>query len=525
MTTTSRPRTDPKIEDAGARLSFDRSRPGRTGVLLSALGVPGAEPLPERFLRRDLNLPEMSQNEVMRYFVGLSRLNYSIDTGFYPLGSCTMKYNPKVNEDVARLAGFAQAHPHQPAESVQGALAVLFELQTSLAEITGMDAVSLAPAAGAQGELCGILIVKDYLAAQGNGHRRKVLVPDSAHGTNPATAAMAGFEVVTVPSDADGNTDLAFLESALDDGVAAMMLTLPSTLGLFDPNIARLAAMLHEHGALLYGDGANQNAFLGRARFGDMGFDVVHLNLHKTFSTPHGGGGPGAGPVCVKAKLAPYLPGPVVERADEGTEPGDPTRPTSASGRAETDGSSGSADRAAYQFVTPEKSIGKTMAFHGNFGVLVRALTYIKSLGAEGLRAISENAVVNANYVLARLRGAYRLPYARPCMHEVVFSGSKQRAESGVKTLDIAKRLIDYGYHPPTIYFPLIVDEALMIEPTESEGMESVDAFCEAMLAIAREAEEDPELVKGAPYSAPLRRLDEATAARKPVLRWRADGS
>ena len=499
MTTASRPRLDPKTEDAGARLSFDRSRPGRQGVLLPALDVPEAGPLPEQFLRRDLALPEMSQNEVMRYFVGLSRLNYSIDTGFYPLGSCTMKYNPKVNEDVARLPGFAHVHPHQPAESIQGALGVLFELQNALAEITGMDAVSLAPAAGAQGELCGILVVKEFLAEQGNGHRRKVLVPDSAHGTNPATAAMAGFEVVTVPSDADGNTDLTFLESALDDGVAAMMLTLPSTLGLFDQNIVRIAEMLHEHGALLYGDGANQNAFLGRARFGDMGFDVVHLNLHKTFSTPHGGGGPGAGPVCVRARLAPYLPGPVVEQTGETEQ--------------------------EYRFVMPKKSIGKTMAFHGNFGVLVRALTYIKSLGAEGLRAISENAVVNANYVLARLRGAYRLPSDRPCMHEVVFSGSKQRVESGVKTLDIAKRLIDYGYHPPTIYFPLIVDEALMIEPTESEGMESVDEFCEAMLAIAREAEEDAELVKGAPYTAPLRRLDEATAARRPVLRWRASDS
>jgi len=501
MTLAFRPRTDPKAADIGARLTFDRSRPGRTGVILPALDVPEAERLPERLLRRNLNLPEMSQNEVIRYFVGLSRLNYSIDTGFYPLGSCTMKYNPKVNEDVARFPGFAHVHPHQPVESAQGALAVLHELQDTLAEITGMDAVSLVPAAGAQGELCGILMVKAYLADQGNGHRCKVLVPDSAHGTNPATAAMAGFEVVTVPSDADGNTDLGFLATALDDGVAAMMLTLPSTLGLFEQNIARIAEMLHEHGALLYGDGANQNAFLGRARFGDMGFDVVHLNLHKTFSTPHGGGGPGAGPVCVRAKLAPYLPAPIVERVDERAE-----RP-----------------RPEFRFVTPERTIGKTMAFHGNFGVLVRALTYIKSLGAEGLRAISENAVVNANYVLARLRDSYRLPYGRACMHEVVFSGSKQRSESGVKTLDIAKRLIDYGYHPPTIYFPLIVDEALMIEPTESEGMESVDAFCEAMLAIAREAEEDPELVKGAPYTAPLRRLDEATAARKPVLRWHRD--
>jgi glycine dehydrogenase subunit 2 len=503
VTTAARPRTDPKTADIGARLTFDRSRPGRTGVILPALDVPEAQPLPDRFLRGDLNLPEMSQNEVIRYFVGLSRLNYSIDTGFYPLGSCTMKYNPKVNEDVARYPGFSHVHPHQTAETSQGALAVLHELQETLAEITGMGAVSLVPAAGAQGELCGILMVKAYLADQGNGHRRKVLVPDSAHGTNPATAAMAGFDVVTVPSDADGNTDLAFLESVLDDSVAAMMLTLPSTLGLFDLSIHRIADMLHEHGALLYGDGANQNAFLGRARFGDMGFDVVHLNLHKTFSTPHGGGGPGAGPVCVKAKLAPYLPSPIVEQT----------------------GGTGQTGRTEFRFVTPEKSIGKTMAFHGNFGVLVRALTYIKSLGGEGLRAISENAVVNANYVLARLRGAYRLPYDRPCMHEVVFSGNKQRSESGVKTLDIAKRLIDYGYHPPTIYFPLIVDEALMIEPTESEGMESVDAFCEAMLAIAREAEDDPDLVKGAPHTAPLRRLDEATAARKPVLRWRAGGA
>jgi len=435
-----------------------------------------------------------------------------------------MKYNPKVNEDVARLPGFALAHPLQPPANVQGALAVLFELQRWLAEITGMDAVSLAPAAGAQGELSGILIVKEYLADSGNGHRRKVLVPDSAHGTNPATAAMAGFEVVTVPSDRDGNTDLAFLESALDDGVAAMMLTLPSTLGLFDPNIARIAEMLHAHGALLYGDGANQNAFLGRARFGDMGFDVVHLNLHKTFSTPHGGGGPGAGPVCAKAKLAPYLPAPIVERVDGNSGSGGSARSFDTSGRAGRGDASGRAEEASYRFGRPERSIGKTMAFHGNFGVLVRALTYIKSLGAEGLRAISENAVVNANYVLTRLRGAYRLPYDRPCMHEVVFSGSKQRAESGVKTLDIAKRLIDYGFHPPTIYFPLIVDEALMIEPTESEGLESVDAFCEAMLAIARESQEEPELVKGAPYTAPLRRLDEATAARKPVLRWRAAG-
>ena len=496
MTTAERSKTNPKAMDIGASLTFDLSRPGRGGVLPPQLDVPRAE-LPEpRFLRSDLNLPELSENQVVRYFLGLSRLNYGVDTGFYPLGSCTMKYNPRVNEDVGRLPGFALAHPLQPAATVQGALAALHRLQQSLAAISGMDAVGLAPAAGAQGELCGILMIKAYLEDRGEAARRRVLIPDSAHGTNPATAAMCGFEVVTIPSDGDGNTDMAALDSALDDGVAAMMLTLPSTLGLFDPNIERIAEMLHRHGALLYGDGANQNAFLGRARFGDMGFDVVHLNLHKTFSTPHGGGGPGAGPVCVKARLAPYLPAPVVEP-----------------------------DGDTYRLATPERSIGRTTAFHGNFGVLVRALAYIRSLGADGLRAASDNAVINANYVLARLRGApgragYKLPYDRPCMHEVVFSGSRQRAK-GVKTLDIAKRLIDYGFHPPTVYFPLIVDEALMVEPTESESKEALDAFCEAMLSIAREAEEEPDVVRGAPHEAPLRRLDEATAARRPHLRWR----
>jgi glycine dehydrogenase subunit 2 len=481
----------PARDDLGERLTFDRSKPGRTGVILPTLDVPEA-PLPEaRFLRNKLTLPEMAQNDVIRYFVGLSRLNYSIDTGLYPLGSCTMKYNPKVNEDVARLPGFAYAHPQQPAETSQGALAVLFELQETLAEITGMDAVGLAPAAGAQGELCGILMIKAYHLARGDTARRKVLVPDSAHGTNPATAAMAGFDVVSVPSDASGNADIDFLVANLDETVAAIMYTLPSTLGLFDSHIARVTQIAHEHGAMLYGDGANQNAFLGRARFGDMGFDVVHLNLHKTFSTPHGGGGPGAGPVCVKSHLAPYLPAPII-----------------------TSGGSG------FSLTRPEKSIGKTMAFHGNFGVLLRALTYIKSMGGPGLRAISDNAVINANYVQARLKDAYKLAVNRTCMHEVVLSGSRQK-QHGVKTLDIAKRLIDYGFHPPTIYFPLIVDEAMMIEPTETEGIEALDSFCDAMLAINQESIDTPELVKGAPYTAPLRRLDEATAARKPVLRWR----
>jgi len=484
------PRTSPTTPALGERLAFDRSQPGRRGVTLPPLDVP-TSPLPDRgHLRTGLRLPEMAQNEIIRYFVGLSRLNYSIDTGFYPLGSCTMKYNPRINEDIARLPGFANLHPQQAEATVQGSLAVLHQLQEALAEITGMDAVGLAPAAGAQGELSGILMIKAYHHDRGDTKRRKVLVPDSAHGTNPATAAMAGFEVVSVPSDAEGNADEAFLAANLDDTVAAIMLTLPSTLGLFDRHVGRIATMIHEHGALLYGDGANQNAFLGRARFGDMGFDVVHLNLHKTFSTPHGGGGPGAGPVCVKSHLAPYLPAPVVER-----------------------------DGDTYRFARPPQTIGATMAFHGNFGVLLRALAYIKSLGGEGLRAVSDNAVINANYAQSRLRGAYRLAIDRPCMHEVVLSGSRQK-QRGVRTLDIAKRLIDYGFHPPTIYFPLIVDEAMMVEPTETEGREALDAFCDAMVAIDRESQEAPELVRGAPYNAPLKRLDEATAARKPVLRW-----
>ncbi len=484
-------------DDLGATLTFDLSRPGRIGCTLPALDVPEASPPPAELLREELSLPELSQLEVVRYFTVLSQRNYSIDTGSYPLGSCSMKYNPKINEDVARLPGFAQLHPMQPAESTQGALGLMHGLQRILAELTGMDEVSLAPAAGAQGELAGILIARAYLGANGGGGRRRVLVPDSAHGTNPATAAMAGFEVASIPSDADGNMDLAALERALDedgDGVAALMLTLPSTLGLFERRIVRIGELLHAHGALLYGDGANMNAVLGRVKPGDLGFDVFHLNLHKTFSTPHGGGGPGAGPIAVKAHLAPFLPTPHVRQNEGG-----------------------------FVLTTPERSIGRLGSFHGNFGVLVRAYAYILSLGAEGLRAISEAAVLNANYVQARLRDAYRLPYDRRCLHEVVFSGSRQKAK-GVRTLDIAKRLIDYGFHPPTIYFPLIVDEALMIEPTESESKETLDAFCDAMLAIAREAEESPDIVRAAPTRAPLRRLDEATAARKPVLRWRREG-
>jgi len=483
--------------DPGATLSFDLSRPGRIACALPELDVPAATLPPASALRRDadgrgLRLPELSQPDLVRYFTRLSQRNYGVDTTFYPLGSCTMKHNPRVHEDIARLPGFAGLHPHQR-ETAQGALALMFDLQRLLAEITGMDAVSLAPAAGAHGELTGILMVRAYHEHRGDGGRRRVLVPDTAHGTNPATAAMSGYEVLSVPSCVDGNMNLDALAAALDDSVAALMLTLPNTLGLFDPQILRIAEMVHRAGALLYGDGANLNALLGRVKPGDLGFDVVHLNLHKTFSTPHGGGGPGSGPVAVREPLAPFLPAPVVRRRE------------------------GEGD---YALATPERSIGRMGLFHGNFGVMVRAYAYIRSLGAAGLREVSDNAVLNANYVRARLREAYRLPYDRTCMHEVVFSGSRQKAK-GVKTLDIAKRLIDYGFHPPTIYFPLMVDEAMLIEPTETESKETLDAFCDAMLAIAREVEEEPEVVRSAPQRAPLGRLDEATAARKPVLRWR----
>jgi glycine dehydrogenase subunit 2 len=477
--------------DPGATLSFDLSQPGRIACSLPELDVPAAALPPESALRRELRLPELSQPDLVRYFTRLSQRNYGVDTRFYPLGSCTMKYNPRVNEDIAHLPGFAGLHPHQRM-TAQGALGLMFDLQRLLAEITGMDAVSLAPAAGAHGELTGILMARACQEWRGEGHRQRVLVPDTAHGTNPATAAMCGYEVVSVASCADGNMDLAALATALDDSVAALMLTLPNTLGLFDPQILRIAEIVHGAGALLYGDGANLNALLGRVKLGDLGFDVVHLNLHKTFSTPHGGGGPGSGPIAVREPLAPFLPTPVVRREED-------------------DGS--------YVLAPPERSIGRVGLFHGNFGVMVRAYAYIRSLGAAGLREVSDNAVLNANYVLARLRDAYRLPFDRRCMHEVLLSGSGQKAK-GVKTLDIAKRLIDYGFHPPTIYFPLMVDEAMLIEPTETESKETLDAFCDAMLAIAREAEEDPEVVRAAPQGAPLRRLDEATAARHPVLRW-----
>ena len=426
----------------------------------------------------------------MRYFTALSKLNYGVDTGFYPLGSCTMKYNPKMHEDIVKLPGLASIHPYQPVESVQGALQLMFDLQEFLTEITGMSATSLAPMAGAQGELAGILMVKAYYQNRGEESRRKILVPDSAHGTNPATAVMCGFEISAVPSDENGNLDFKSLESMMNEEVAALTLTLPNTLGLFDPQILEISQLVHERGGLLIGDGANLNSVLGKVKFGDLSIDCVQLNLHKTFSTPHGGGGPGSGPVCVQASLADFLPSALVNKSDRG-----------------------------YTFTSPAKSIGSLGAAYGNFGVMVKAYAYIRSLGAEGLREVSEDAVLNANYLKEKLKAYYHLPYDRACMHEVVFSGKKQK-ENGVKTLDIAKRLLDYGFHPPTVYFPLVVDEALMTEPTETESKATLDAYIDTMKKIAREAEENPEILHTAPHNTPVRRLDEVKAAREPDLRW-----
>jgi glycine dehydrogenase subunit 2 len=474
---------------------MERSVPGRVGASLPPLDVPPQEPPPPHLLREDLPLPEVSEGDVVRYFSTLSHLNYSVDTHFYPLGSCTMKYNPKVNEEVAALPGLAALHPLQPEETAQGLLRLLWRLQTYLAEVTGMAGCSLAPMAGAQGELAGVLMVRAYHQARGEGHRNVMLIPDSAHGTNPASAAMAGLRVVAIPSDREGDMDLAALERACGPDLAGLMITLPSTLGLFDRRIVEVCRVVHRAGGLVYGDGANMNALLGRVKLGSLGFDVCHLNLHKTFSTPHGGGGPGAGPVCVGERLLPFLPTPVVERkVVEGRE--------------------------VFSLTRPPHSIGPLGAFHGNIGVLARAYAYIRALGAPGLRQVSADAVLAANYILARLRDVYHLPYPRRCLHEVVLSARRQKAH-GVKALDIAKRLLDYGVHPPTMYFPLIVEEALMVEPTETEGKETLDYFIEAMRRIAREAEESPEVVRGAPHTTPVGRLDEARAARQPDLRWK----
>lgn len=473
-------------------LLIELSRPGRVGCDLPESDVPAAE-LPEELLRDGLELPELSQLDVVRHFTRLSQLNYAIDTTFFPLGSCTMKYNPRVHEEIARLPGFADLHPQSDAGDVQGAAQLMYELQEYLAALVGLPRVSLTPAAGAQGELTGILVTRAYHESRGEGQqRRRVVVPDSAHGTNPATAAMAGYTVSEVGTDEHGDTDIEQLRKALGPDVAAFMLTLPNTLGLFEPEILEIARLVHECGALLYMDGANFNALAGRVSPGALGVDIMHFNLHKTFSTPHGGGGPGSGPVAVRDTLGDFLPGPVAVRSEDGS----------------------------YRLEAPARSIGRLSACYGNFGVMVRAYAYIRTLGAAGLREVSEAAVVNANYLLSRLKDAYDVPYKRSCMHEALITGRRQRNENDVRTLDIAKRLLDYGYYAPTVYFPLIVDEAMLIEPTETESKEAIDAFCDAMLAIAREASEEPELVRSAPHDTPVRRLDEATAARKPILRW-----
>ena len=484
-------------------LLFERSVPGRVGWSLDPLDVPAVDPaalLPEAALRQDCPaLPELSEVDVVRHFTRLSTWNYAVDLGLYPLGSCTMKYNPRINERVARLPGFAETHPLQPPAHAQGLLGLMLRLEEFLAEISGMDRVSLQPAAGAQGELAGIMMIRAYHAQRGE-RRTRVLIPDSAHGTNPASAALNAYETLAVPSGPDGILHPEAVAERMTPEVAGLMITNPNTLGLFEEHIARICEIVHEQGGLVYCDGANLNALLGVTRPGDMGIDVMHFNLHKTFSTPHGGGGPGAGPVGVKNILAPHLPVPVIRRV-AGPE----------------------GERLALDYELPH-SIGRLHANFGNVGMLVRAFAYIRSLGPEGLRRCAEMAVLNANYLLARLRGAYHVPYDRPVMHECVLS-DRNLEETGVTTLDVAKRLIDYGYHPPTIYFPLIVHGALMIEPTESESLEGLDRFAAALLAIDREAREDPALVRGAPHRTPRTRLDETRAARRPVLRWQPDAS
>jgi len=483
-------------------LIFELSRPGRCAAQLPALDVPPA-PLPQELVRDDLALPEVGEADLIRHYTGLSQMNYGVDTGFYPLGSCTMKYNPKINEEMARLPGFTRLHPYQDEETVQGALFVMYSLQQFLAEIGGFAGVSLQPAAGAHGELTGVLMMRAYHLDRGEAQRTVILVPDSAHGTNPATTTMSGLQVVKIPSDERGNVDLAALDAALAEHgprLVGMMLTNPNTLGLFDEHIEAIVARVHQHGGLMYGDGANLNALLGIARPGDLGFDVLHYNLHKTFSTPHGGGGPGSGPVGAAPALVDFLPSPVVGIDPERSEEDEPF----------------------FTFVHPSKSIGRVKSFYGHFGVMVRAYTYIRILGAAGLRRVAEHAVLNANYLMSQIRDRYRVPYERVCMHEFVCEGRFEDAPD-VHALDIAKRLIDFGFHPPTNYFPLIVREALMIEPTETESKETLDAFAAALRRIADEARSAPDLLHQAPHNTPVRRLDEVRAAKDLILRWQAE--
>jgi len=476
-------------------LIFELSKEGRIGYSLPELEVDELsldELIPADYIRtEEALLPEVSELDIMRHFTALSKRNHGVDSGFYPLGSCTMKYNPKINENVARIAGLAHIHPLQDESTVQGAMELLFDLQEHLKEITGMDEVTLQPAAGAHGEWTGLMMIRAFHEANNDTKRTKVIVPDSAHGTNPASATVAGFETITVKSDENGLVDLEDLRRVVDDQTAALMLTNPNTLGLFEAHILEMAQIVHDAGGKLYYDGANLNAVLSKARPGDMGFDVVHLNLHKTFTGPHGGGGPGSGPVGVKADLIPYLPKPVLIKTEEGYH---------------------------FDYNRPD-SIGRVKPFYGNFGINVRAYTYIRTMGPDGLKAVTEYAVLNANYMMRRLAPYYDLPFNQHCKHEFVLSGRRQK-KLGVRTLDIAKRLLDFGYHPPTIYFPLNVEECIMIEPTETESKETLDAFVDAMIQIAKEAEETPEVVQEAPHTTVVKRLDETTAARKPILKF-----
>jgi glycine dehydrogenase subunit 2 len=500
--------------DFGVRCSgaepiiYELSKPGRMATTLPALDVPQAE-LPGADLLRDgLDLPEVSELDLMRHYVRLSQLNWAVDIGFYPLGSCTMKYNPKVNEAAARLPGFARTHPYQDVHTVQGNLRLLYELQEMLSEIGGFAGVALQPSAGAHGELTGVLIMRAYHVDRGDTQRNRIIVPDSAHGTNPATTSMAGLEIVEVPSDERGNVDLDALRAVCGETVCGLMLTNPNTLGLFEEQLSQVLDLIHGCGGLVYGDGANLNAIMGIAKPGEMGFDVMHFNLHKTFSTPHGGGGPGAGPVGVAEKLVPFLPGPVVELCH--------------CAEAGCDVEELDDEAVCFHLVMPEKSIGRIKSFYGNFGVLVRAYTYIRMLGGEGLRQVSEMAVLNANYLKQRVAEILPISHDRTHMHEFVAKGIIPEAPD-VHALDISKRLIDYGFHPPTNYFPLIVPEALMVEPTETESRETLEAFADALRAIRDEALTDPGVLHEAPHTAPVRRLDEVQAARQPILRWQEE--
>lgn len=475
-------------------LLFELGAPGRSGASLPTLDVPDVDPAAElgELLRVDPpRLPEASEVEVVRHFTRLSQWNHAIELGMYPLGSCTMKYNPKVNEATARLPGFAGLHPYQPESQLQGALRLLWELEQALCEISGFARVTLQPAAGAHGELTGLMIIRACLQAQGNA-RTKVIIPDTAHGTNPASVALNGYEPVPVETGANGVLTPEDVTAVLDDDVAAIMVTNPNTLGIYETHLSEIAKLVHDAGALVYMDGANLNALMGKVKPGEVGVDVMHFNLHKTFSTPHGGGGPGAGPVGVVDRLVPYLPRPTVERDGDGYR---------------------------LDFERPQ-SIGRVRSFLGNFGVLVRAFTYIRELGGEGLTRATEVAVLNAGYIRARLAEAFPPSHDADTLHETVFSGKELKKATGVNTMDVAKRLMDHGFHPPTVYFPLIVPEALMVEPTETEPPEELDRFCDAMLHIFAEAETDPETVHGAPHQTGLRRLDETRAARKPRLRW-----